>query len=418
MARDGRSSIIFCQEVKIIGPLSFHGENMADDESLIMQVLANRLCAQVILFLQRSRAARYSDLLQTCSLDPYHESGKLGYHLNRLISLGLVAKGDSTYTLTDEGRKASQLLEAIKSESRGLFDRSPKRQIKRENVILRGATYSDLQGLIKLGKMAFHDDETDYSIAIRFTDAEGLRTKILRHQGSGKGRLAYVAEHEGEVIACCLVDLMSLARMKAEYIALVGEDELPAELRLPLSEKEKQFYDQYWEAESKFIETGGRTDYIEINYGVTGTWLFPFEPVELIFTQKRLDTEEYITADLKEIFDEILKCRKIMEQAIDIRKQTREAIDGSNPAQCFEILQLLVLPDYQREDLAGMVLRYIEDEASKLKMEYIVTSEDPDEIEPRKFWKDNGFIEIHRYEFKYKHAGRIEQYLLIKKLHG
>ena len=32
----------------------------------------------------------------------------------------LVAKGDSTYNLTDEGRKASQLLEAIKSEKDGV----------------------------------------------------------------------------------------------------------------------------------------------------------------------------------------------------------------------------------------------------------------------------------------------------------
>jgi len=392
---------------------------MADNESVILQVLANRLCAQVILHLQMNPGAKYSDLLQACSLDPYCESGKLGYHLNRLTSLGLIAKGDSTYNLTDEGRKASQLLEAIKSESRGLFDRSPKRQIKREDVVLRGATYADLQALIKLWRTAYQDDEPDYHIAMRFTDAEGLRAKILRHRGSGKGRLAFVAEHAGEVIACCYVDLMSLAHMKAEYIEIIREDELPAELRLPISEKESQFYDKYWEAESRLIETDLRTAYIEIEYGVTGTWSWPFEPIQLIFTQKRLDTEEYVTADLEEIFDEILKCRKIMAQAIDIRRQTQEAIDGSNPAHCFAIW-LLVDPDYHREEVAGMVLRYIEDEASKRKMGYIVTSETPDEIEARKFWKDNGFAEIHQQEFRYKpqlaSAGRIERYLLIKKI--
>jgi len=390
---------------------------MADNESVILQVLANRLCAQVILFLQRNYTAKYSDLLHACSLNPYCESGKLGYHLNRLISLRLVAKGDSTYNLTDEGRKASQLLEAIKSESRGLFDRSPKRQIKRENVVLRGATYADLQGLIKLWRTAFQDDEPDYHIAMQiFTDAEGLRAKILRHRGwSGKGRLAFVAEHAGEVIACCCVDLISLAHMKAESIEIVREDELPAELRLSMSEKERQFFDKYWEAESSLIETHQRTAYIEIKYGVTGTWGFPFEPIQLIFTQKRLDTEEYVTADLKEIFDEILACRKIMAQAIDIRRQTQEAIDGSNPAHCFWI-SLFVHPDYYREEVAGMVLRYVEDEASTRKMGYIVTSKSPNEIEARKFWKGNGFVEIHQHEFEYKHAGRVERYLLIKKL--
>jgi len=390
---------------------------MADDESVILQVLANRLCAQVILFLQKNGAARHSDLLQTCSLDPYNESGKLGYHLNRLISLGLVAKADSTYTLTDKGGKASQLLEVIKKESGGLFDRFPKRQIDRENVFLRGAAYADLHGLIKLWKVSLHGDEPDYYIATCFTDAEGLRAKILRHQGSGKSRLTFVAEQEGEIIACCLVDLMSLAHMKAEYIELVREGELPAELRLPISEGEKRFYDQYWEAESRLIETDtDRMGYIEMKYGVTGTWSFPFEPIELIFTRKRFDTEEFVTADLKEIFDEILACRKIMAQAIDIRRQTREAIDGGNPARCFEISRLLVHPDFDREVVAGMVLRYIEDEARKRKIGYIVTCEDIDQTGARKFWKDNGFLGIHQYRFEYKHAGRIERHLLIKSL--
>ena len=109
-----------------------------------------------------------------------------------------------------------------------------------------------------------------------------------------------------------------------------------------------------------------------------------------------------------------------MEQAIDIRRQTQEAIDGSNPAQCFEIYHLSVLPDYNREEVAGMVLRYIEDEASKQKIGYIVTGENPNEIEARKFWKDNGFVGIHQHEFRYKpqisSAGRIERYLFIKKI--
>jgi len=54
------------------------------------------------------------------------------------------------------------------------------------------------------------------------------------------------------------------------------------------------------------------------------------------------------------------------------------------------------------------------------KIGYIVTGETTDEIEARKFWKDNGFAEIHQHEFRYKpllsSAGRIERYLFIKKV--
>ena len=50
------------------------------------------------------------------------------------------------------------------------------------------------------------------------------------------------------------------------------------------------------------------------------------------------------------------------------------------------------------------------------KMGYIVTSENPEEIEARRFWKDNGFVEIFQRKYEYKHAGRIERYLLIKKV--
>ena len=74
-------------------------------------------------------------------------------------------------------------------------------------------------------------------------------------------------------------------------------------------------------------------------------------------------------------------------------------------------------PDEIREDFEKLLSqKEIELKQKNEKMTYIVTNERPNKKEERRFWRENGFLEIHQPQFNYKHTGRVETYQLIKKI--
>ncbi len=160
--------------------------------SAILEALANPIRGQVVLSLQKSAVSKYSDLLQACGLDPYSESGKLGYHLQQLISVGLVARDGSTYALTEKGKKASKLMTTVNETSRELFalpDSHAGKPVRKEKIRLREATYSDIGGIVKLWRASLPTDEQpDYFVAELIAGREGIKKQALLHEGSGLGR--------------------------------------------------------------------------------------------------------------------------------------------------------------------------------------------------------------------------------------
>ena len=252
----------------------------------------------------------------------------------------------------------------------------------------------------------------DYHVAMYFVTPEGIRIKSLRHPGSGKGRLTFVAEYEGELIGYCTFDLLSLVSMKAEYLPNI-EEKLPEELHT--TSNEKIIFEKYWEANSKVIAADSLTAFLEVEYGVTGTWSLISGPIQLVFTRKRLDTDEFVTVDTKEIFHQMLLCEEIEERQWDIYRKTLREID-SNDVSCYAIFCLHAKSGFGTELVKNAILEHVEKKAIDKKIKYLITSVSPTNIEERNFWKNNGFTEYHQPQFEYKHAGRIETYVEIKKI--
>jgi predicted transcriptional regulator len=382
----------------------------------VLGSLTNPIRLRVISFLRDNDNANYSDLIKACNLSSYSESGKLGYNLNKLSSLGLIAKDEAEYMLTGKGRRASKLIELIKERSDEfiLQKTESERNVDIEKLEIRKAEYSDLIGLIELGKVGFLSGEEmpDYHVAMYFVDQEGIRTKNLSHQGSGKGRLTYVAEYDGELIGYCTFDLLSLASMKAEYLPNI-EENLPEELRITSSEKD--FFENYWETNSKFMAAYSLTAYLEVEYGVTGTWSAISGPIQLVFTRKRLDTDEFVTADTKEILHQMLLYEEIEERRWKTYRKTLQEID-SDDISCYIIFCLFAKSGFNTEQVKNAILKYVEKKAIINNIKYLITSVSPKNIDERNSWKNNGFTEYHKPHFEYKHAGNVETYVEIKKI--
>lgn len=54
--------------------------------------------------------------------------------------------------------------------------------------------------------------------------------------------------------------------------------------------------------------------------------------------------------------------------------------------------------------------------ATERGLTYLVTHESPSDIDEKRFYKANGFTEHYQPEFEYKHTGRIETHMEIKKI--
>ncbi len=225
-----------------------------------------------------------------------------------------------------------------------------------------------------------------------------------------------MAEYDGEIIGCCILDLISLAHMKTEYLANMDPGKLPKELQLSLTEQEEEFHRRYWEAQSKLIATLSSTDYMETKYGVTGISTVGGEPIKLVFTRKSFEGEEFVTADLEEILEEMLWCKKVSTHALNTLREEMEAMGFGGPPACFEIFYFILHPGFDRQEVGEVILGYVEDQAASRGMTYIVASEEPDYLESREFYRTNGYTDLHQPSFEYKHAGRKETCLLIKKL--
>lgn len=392
---------------------------MSVGATAILEALANPVRAQIVLTLQE-RAARYSDLLQACELDPYSESGKLGYHLQQLISLGLVARDKSTYALTERGRKASKLMAKVKETSKELFETPPDRRredFRADKVSISQADWPDMAGMVELWRASFPGDEQpDYFVAELIAGKEGIKKQALLNDGSGLGRLIFVAKYEGKIIGCCILDQLSLAQMKAEYLAHKHQASLPEGLRLGETEEEEEFRKRYWDAQSRLIATLSSTNYLETKYGVTGTSLIEGEPIKLIFTRKSFADGGYVTADLEEIMEEILWCKKVAARAVDTLREEMKAMDFGGPPACFEIYELLIHPSLDKHVVCNKVLEHIENRATNREIRYMVADLEPDDAESRGLFKEREFTEIHQPRFEYRHAGRRETYTVLKRL--
>ena len=96
----------------------------------VLGTLANPVRLRVISYLRDNDKVSYTDLIKACDLSSYSESGKLGYNLHKLLSLGLIAKDESEYVLTGNGRRASKLLETIKKEVMNFFHKKQNQKEK------------------------------------------------------------------------------------------------------------------------------------------------------------------------------------------------------------------------------------------------------------------------------------------------
>lgn len=387
--------------------------------AVILEALANPVRAQIVLVLEEG-SAKYSDLLQACELDPYSESGKLGYHLQQLISLGLITRDKSRYALTKRGRKASKLMATVKETGEELFETPHDRRkedFRTEKVSISQADWTDIAGVVELWRASFPGDEApDYFVAEMIAGREGIKKQALLNEGSGLGRLTYVAKYEGRIIGCCILDRLSLAQMKAEHLAHKDQASLPEELQLGEIEEEEDFRKRYWDAQSRLIATLSSTNYLETKYGVTGTWLTDGEPIKLIFTRKSFADGGYVTADLEEIMEEILWCKKIAKRAKDTLKEEMKATGFGGPPACFEIHQLFIHPSLDKKVVGNMIIEHVENRAANRGIHYIVADLEPDDAESRELFKEREFTEIHQPRFEHRHASRKETCTELKEL--
>ena len=389
---------------------------MYPDISTVLEVLSNPIRARVILSLGKTEVTKYSDLLQACDLDPYSESGKLGYHLQQLVSLGLVMRDGNRYALTDRGSKASRLMRKVNEIGEEIFASTEQETALGDEIRVREAAYSDIGGILDLWRASLPaDEQPDYFVAELMAGEEGIRKGAILGRGSGLGRLVFVAEFEERIIGCLIVDLISLAQMKAFYLAGLTRNELPVGLRLPTTRKEKEFYNRYWEAQSRLINSGSSTGHIETRYGVTGIWRMDGEPIKLIFTRKNSDGE-FVTSDLGEIFDEILSCKKIEEDALEARRRDMEDLDYGGPPACMEIFYLVLHPTFDGREVGDRLLGYLEKRAAERGIPYLVTDEGSDDQVKGTLLRDRGFIEVRQPKFEYKHAGKMETRWQLKVL--
>jgi len=77
------------------------------------KVLNNETRRQIIQHLAREKMATFTQIMNFLELDPLWQCGTIGYHLNLLVTSGIVRKHEGGYVLTSKGRSLADMIGKI-----------------------------------------------------------------------------------------------------------------------------------------------------------------------------------------------------------------------------------------------------------------------------------------------------------------
>ncbi len=87
---------------------------------LMFDVLSNGTRRHIISTMSPGREAGFTQIMRGIGLDPTSQTGSFSYHLSKLLESGIIRRTRQGYSLTELGKKASELLVALdRSEGGG-----------------------------------------------------------------------------------------------------------------------------------------------------------------------------------------------------------------------------------------------------------------------------------------------------------
>lgn len=78
------------------------------------RVLDNDTRRRIILYVQRERVATFTQIMHFLELDPLWQCGTIGYHLNLLVSSGVLSRHADGYILTGRGSSLAEMIMKVR----------------------------------------------------------------------------------------------------------------------------------------------------------------------------------------------------------------------------------------------------------------------------------------------------------------